>query len=162
MPEDGSNTAGGKKSNLRRAKDSNDKSKVNFTNSKSKSVAKVVFRAFPKNTGEPFPEQVYIQMKDWYAHAAKLEEEQTAEDKAFLAKFKFQAGKPKEDFHKRGADHKHRGYDSRNVRRAERWSEERSYEDCRDYSRSDDRGGGTNSGYQCHNERGYSPERSCS
>lgn len=99
-------------------------------------------------------------MKYWYAYAAKPEEEKSAENKAFLAKFKFQAGKPKDNFHKRGADHKHRGYDSRNARRAERWSEERGYDDRRDYSRSDDRGGGANSGYQRHNERGCSRERS--
>jgi len=75
--EDGSTTAGEGKSNLRCANNNSDKSKVNFTNSKSKPVTKVVFRAFPKNTGEPFPEQVYKQMTEWYAHAAIPEEEKT-------------------------------------------------------------------------------------
>ena len=159
--EDGSTTAGGGESNLRRANNNNDKSKVNFTNSKSKPVTKVVFRAFPKNTGEPFPKQVYKQMREWYAHAAKPEEEKTTEDKSFLAKFKFQAWKPKENFHKRGGDHKHRGYANRNARRAEcQYSEEHGYDDRRDYSRSDNQGGGANSGYQRNNERGYSRERS--
>jgi len=160
--EDGSVTGGGLKSNLHRANNSNDKSKVNFTNSKSKPVTKVVFRAFPKNTGEPFPDQVYKQMKDWYAHAAKPEDEKTAEDKTFLAKFKLKAGyKPKENYHKCGDDHKHRGYDNRNARRAERrYSEERGYDDHRDYQRSGDRDREANPGYPHNNERGYSRNRS--
>jgi hypothetical protein len=44
--------------------------------------------------------------------------------KTFLVKFKFQAWKPKDTCHKRGADSKHHGYDSRKARIAEQWSDE--------------------------------------
>jgi len=101
-------------------------------------------------------ENVFRQVKDWYTHAAKPEDEKSAEDKAYHMKFKFKTPQSKDSFHKHGHDTKHCGYDSCNSCRADPWSEERGYDDRRDYSRVNDRGGGgAGYGYQCNNERGH-------
>ena len=90
----------------------------------------VQYRKFPKNTGSLIPGDVYKHIKDWYGASAKMDDDKTDEDKAFLKAFEFKVVKP--SFHKRvnPQDRKHSYNDHRNTRCAELWSEER---DCREY-----------------------------
>jgi len=90
----------------------------------------VQYRKFPKNTGGLIPGDVYKHIKDWYGASAKMDDDKTDEDKAFLKAFEFKVVKP--SFHKRvnPQDRKHSYNDHHNTRCAELWSEER---DCREY-----------------------------
>ena len=133
--EDGVAAKGSAK-HLRRAQTVNDKAlpkKKPF----SKGPLVVQYRRFPKNTGGLIPGDVFKQVRDWYGASAKVGEDKTDEDKAFIKAFEFEVAKP--SFHKRGnpQDRKHSYNNHHNARRAERWSEERDrheYGGQREYS----------------------------